>query len=469
MNIVNGIPDVIRLLIILSILVVAHEWGHFIMARLFKIGVEDFSIGFGKRLIRLGKRGDTEFNIRMLPLGGFVKIQGMEADDEAITIAKEKIGRRSADPDSHELPLIAENRDTATPGDDPEGFNSRPLYQRTLVILGGPVMSFVLGWFILMFVGCTVGTPSGKVTNRVNRVMPGGVGQSIDLRAGDVITSINGKPIVDGAAMVFLINRSLGKTLVLNVKRDGQTLTKTAVPQPLPGEDGKPRTKLDVDEPAGLKSLGLQTGDTIQGIDDTPIATSADLQKALDSRIGENVEITVSRGDKFKVLKGKIPADVTAALPVTHSWTIAGLYFEPASEIRRVSVRQSIRDGNAMVAEVFKNLWHIIQIRKLHESTGGVLRMYEETHIAAKAGLSELFFLAAQISISLAIFNMLPIPILDGGHLVSFFVEWIRHGKKMTLQQQQAFLLVGLAVIGALFVLITGHDILNRLQGKISQ
>ena len=80
----HNLQTIVTLLVVLSILVIAHEWGHFIVARIFGIRVDDFSIGFGKRLVRLGKRGDTEYNLRMLPLGGFVKIAGMAADEEPL-------------------------------------------------------------------------------------------------------------------------------------------------------------------------------------------------------------------------------------------------------------------------------------------------------------------------------------------------------------------------------------------------
>ena len=93
----QNVQQAVTLLIILSILVVAHEWGHFIVARLCGIRVDDFSIGFGKRLFRIGKRGDTEYNVRMLPLGGFVKIAGMEPDEAPLLAAKDKVMGKDGD------------------------------------------------------------------------------------------------------------------------------------------------------------------------------------------------------------------------------------------------------------------------------------------------------------------------------------------------------------------------------------
>ena len=95
--------------------------------------------------------------------------------------------------------------------------------------------------------------------------------------------------------------------------------------------------------------------------------------------------------------------------------------------------------------------------------------MYQATTLADKNGLAQQVSLLAELSISLAIFNLLPIPILDGGHLLAFFIEWVRRGKKMTDQQQQAFLMTGLAVIGVLFVLIMTKDILRTIQHQLPQ
>lgn len=471
MDIFSKLLDFLYLLIILSILVVAHEWGHFIMARLFKIGVEDFSVGMGPRLLRLGKRGDTEYNIRAFPLGGFVKIQGMEADDESINIVKDKLKKsgRADDADASEIPLVAENRDSGLPTSDPDGFNSRPLYQRTLVILGGPVMSFLLGWLLLIFMGCTVGVPTGKVTNRVYQVLPGGAGQQIGLEAGDVIEKINGSVVTDGAQLVDIIHHSLGKELKLSIRKNNVVTEKVAIPQELKDEDGKPIKVVDIDNPVGLAAIGAQKGDTVAGVNEEPVATPEELQKTLVAQAGKPITLDVARNGEDITLKGTVPAGIAESLPKTHGWTYAGLSFQPAPKIEHVGFRQSVRLGNLGLTNVFKMLWHLIKIHKLQKNAGGIVKMYQATHIAAKNGLPELVSLAAQISISLAIFNMLPIPILDGGHLLSFFVEWIRHGKRLTLQQQQVFLVTGLFIIGALVILINGHDILNTLKGQIPQ
>ena len=256
MAILQHLEQLIVFLLVLSVLVVAHEWGHFIVARLFGIRVDDFSIGFGKRLIRLGKRGDTEYNIRALPLGGFVKIAGMEADEAPLIQAKGKIvGRGNGDdPDSRQLPLIAENTAEAEPYTAPDGFNSKPLWQRSLVILAGPVMSFITGYVIFCLMGWAAGSPTGHALNRVGDVKPGGAGQAADLRAGDTISAVNGRPITTGDQMITVIHGSLGKPLTLTVLRDGQTLTKIATPRPLKDSSGKIEEFVSVNAPGRTRA-----------------------------------------------------------------------------------------------------------------------------------------------------------------------------------------------------------------------
>ena len=469
------IQPTVTLLVILSILVVAHEWGHFIVARLCGIRVDDFSIGFGKRLFRICKRGDTEYNVRMLPLGGFVKIAGMEPDEAPLVAAKDKmLGKPNpADPDSKDLPLITENIGDGVPYTSPDGFYSKPLWQRALVILAGPVMSFLFGYLAFCLMGWTVGIPSGKVLSRIGMVSPGGEGQRIGLRTGDVITAINGQTISDGKQMIAAINGSLGKTLTLNVRRGDQSFTKTATPQTAM-DNGKPVIRTDVVTPGtvGL-ALGLEAGDTVMGIGKDKVTGTEEALSFLRANAGKAVDVVVSRpsSDDPISLHAVLPAMLTAAaLPALNSHPIGVLKIQPSSEIKHLSFRDSVVAGTNATLSIFAHLGEMVrQPSQIKENTGGIIFMYQVTNVAVKNGLVEEVAIMAQLSISLAIFNLLPIPILDGGHLLTFLLEWIRRGKRLTDQQQQAFLMTGLAIIGVLFVLINSHDIIRTITHQVPQ
>ena len=491
----QNVQQTVTLLIILSILVVAHEWGHFIVARLCGIRVDDFSIGFGKRLFRIAKRGDTEYNVRMLPLGGFVKIAGMEPDEAPLLAAKDMVAGREAnpstrglglagpglgglelrksDPDAHEIPLVAENVGENTAYTAPDGFYSKPLWQRALVILAGPVMSFIFGYVVFCLMGITTGIPTGKVLTRISLVEPGGEGHRIGLHAGDVITAINGKAVTDGKEMIAQINGSLGKPLVLTVRRDGETLTKTATPRPAVRDD-KPVIYTDVVKPGTFgQQIGLQTGDTLRGIGADKIDSSDQALGLLRKNAGKPIDLVVTRptSDDPITLHGVAPTVLDADfLPSLNSHQIGALKIDPSAELEHLSLLDSIHAGNIVMGSLFARLGEMVQRpRQLKDNAGGIIFMYQATGVAAKNGLVDKVNLMASLSVSLAVFNLLPIPILDGGHLLTFFIEWVRRGKRLTDQQQQAFLMTGLVIIGGLFILIMSNDILRTVTHQLPQ
>ena len=469
-----NIQQTVTLLIILSILVVAHEWGHFIVARMCGIRVDDFSIGFGKRLFRIGKRGDTEYNVRMLPLGGFVKIAGMEPDEAPLVNVKDKVlGASSNDPDAGEIPLLAENVGEHTPYTGPDGFYSKPLWQRSLVIFAGPLMSLLFGYFVFCLMGITTGIPSGKVLTRIDVVEAGGEGQKIGLHAGDMITAINGQPLTNGQQMLFKINNSLGKTLTLTVRRDGQTQTYTAVPRPAV-QNGRPVIYTTVMQPGAFgNTLGLKPGDTLQQVADSSVDNAAQVLGVLRKHAGQTVDVVVTRPTNADpvTLHGVVPKTLTAGvLPDLDSHEVGALKIHPSEEVKRIGLGESLKAGSYAIVSLLSSLGAMVhQPSQIKENAGGIIYMYQMTGVVAKNGLVEKLNLMASLSISLAIFNLLPIPVLDGGHLLTFFIEWVRRGKRMTDQQQQAFLMTGLAIIGVLFVLVMSNDILRTVRHQLPQ
>jgi len=466
----QNVQQTVTLLIILSILVVAHEWGHFIVARLCGIRVDDFSIGFGKRLFRIGKRGDTEYNVRMLPLGGFVKIAGMEPDEAPLIAAKDKVlGKENADPDSHEIPLVAENIGENAAYTAPDGFYSKPLWQRSLVILAGPVMSFVLGYVVFCLMGVTTGIPTGNTLNKVAMAGPGGEGQRIGLRIGDTILAINGQPVSSGEEMVGLIHNSAGKPITLTVRRGSETFTRTATPKPVLDDQNKPVLSVDVVQPGALAGLGLVPHDIFAQINGTDVVSGEQVQALLRQNAGKIADISVSRGGDEVHLKGQIPQSIAQSLPTLNPHQIGLLNIIPVREIKRVGLAESFQYGNKTVADTFHGLAYLIHHRELHKAAGGIIFMYQATGLAVKSGLPDVVSMLANLSISLAVFNLLPIPILDGGHLLTFFIEWVRRGKRLSDQQQQWFLMTGLAIIGILFVLIMSNDIIRTVTHQLPQ
>jgi len=206
----------IAIIIMFAVLVVTHEWGHFIAARLFQIRVDEFSIGFGKLVWTIGKRGDTQYNVRLIPLGGYVKIAGMEADEEPLNIAKEKavetLGVSSDSAESTDEPLVEPAEPIVSTPREPadDEFYAKPVWQRAIVIAAGPIMSLVLGIFIFCNMGWISGAP--VITNHVGEVLKDGEAARIGMKAGDAIVRINDTPIVVGEDCVRLIHSSCGSS-----------------------------------------------------------------------------------------------------------------------------------------------------------------------------------------------------------------------------------------------------------------
>ncbi|HEY3331919.1 MAG TPA: M50 family metallopeptidase [Capsulimonadaceae bacterium] len=402
----DNIISFIVMVVMLGILVVVHEWGHFIVARIFKIRVDEFSIGFGPRALRIGRRGDTEYNVRWIPLGGYVKIAGMEADEEPINVAKEKarglLGGSPDDANAGELPLVAENTPDRAETEEQrlrdaeDGFYSKPIWQRSLVIFAGPLMSFLLGVFIFCNMGWTTGIIVSDPTNAVAKVQPGDEAARMGLQADDKIVNINGKVTDTQDKMIAAIRGNIGKDIVVTVLRGQQTVVLRGKPHPLRDDFGKP--VLIDGKPVGV--LGF-----------TP---------------GYNQHI-----DKFGFVE---------------------------SQKKGLQLISSI---GPMLKAVFSSF------KSVRENTGSVLSIASMTKSAVKKGPADVAGVAGSLTVSLAIFNLLPIPILDGGHLLIFLIEALRRGRRLTPQQQQNFMLAGLICIGILFLAVMSNDVLKAIHGTL--
>ncbi|MHB1460834.1 MAG: M50 family metallopeptidase [Armatimonadota bacterium] len=344
----------ITFILMLGVLVVAHEFGHFIVAKMCKMKVEEFAVGMGPRVLRLAKRAETEYNIRAFPIGGFVKITGMEADPSAEPVAGE--------------------------------FYSRPLWQRALVVLAGPVMSLLLGYVIFCGMGMTVGVENpDRPLNQVYYVQPKTEAERMGLKAGDTIAKINDVKVTTGNQMMKIIHDSPGQRIKLVVT----------------SQDGDERLLYGTPKP-------------------TPVATADQVD-----------------GRKVRGLLG----------------------FVPKFETQRLGVVGSIVNGTLITGGMLEAIPKAVFSSKVKDNIGGPVAIVKITNSASKQGPTAVLALTASLSVSLGFFNLLPIPVLDGGHLLLFFVEFLRRGKRLSAKLQNAVQTVGLALLLTLFVLVTVNDL----------
>ncbi|MFH1675591.1 MAG: site-2 protease family protein, partial [bacterium] len=198
-------------------LVIGHEFGHFLMAKAFGMRVDEFAIGFGKRLFSW-RRGETEYSVNLVPLGGYNKIYGMDIEET------------EPDPKAKGNPKISKNSVpdySVAPVDDPRAFVNKPIYQRFFVIVAGPIMNFLIAILVIFVMGTTMGFPAAEL----GRIIPGGPADVAGLQDGDIITKLNGSRLTATSDLHRAVAYSGGHTIVLAGIRDGGDFKATVVPQ----------------------------------------------------------------------------------------------------------------------------------------------------------------------------------------------------------------------------------------------
>ncbi len=346
---------VVAFVIVLGVLVFFHELGHFLVARLFGVGVEKFSLGFGPRLI--GKKiGMTDYRISAIPLGGYVKMVGEEPDAEI------------------------------DPADMPFSFTHKHVFKRILIVAAGPIFNFILAVVIFFFMYQVSGMPMSKPV--VGKVSEGAPAHEAGLEKGDLITAIDGTDIESWEDMSGIITKSNGKKLAISVLRNDSVLTFNIVPK-------KTTAKNIFNEDIERYIIGIvSSGDVV----------SKDLSvfQAASASISQTYWFTeLTAVSIIKLIQGKIP---------------------------------------------------------VKENLGGPIRIAKMSGQVAKQGLGNLAFWIAVLSINLAILNFLPIPVLDGGHLVFYSIELVI-GRPVNTKVREIAQQAGMFILFMLMIYVIFNDI----------
>jgi regulator of sigma E protease len=290
----QGVWYVAEVVIIIGILIIAHELGHFIAAKLTGMRVDEFAVGFGKKLISWERSG-TVYSINLIPIGGYNKIYGMDVEtpEEAEKRKKEeqekklKKGPRYVPPDY-----------SLAPSDDPQAFVNRPLWQRMIVVVTGPIANIIVAVLVIFLMGVTVGFPAAEL----GEVVPGGPAAVAGLMKGDIITTMNGVRIASTSDLHRAIAYSNGKPLYLKGLRRSTQFEARIIPQAIRLSDSYlcrlgfaflvDGTVIDVFPGSPAERGGLQFGDTVLAVDGTPFPSHR-----LDVESGNGVmDVSVYRG-----------------------------------------------------------------------------------------------------------------------------------------------------------------------------
>jgi regulator of sigma E protease len=421
---------------VLGVMVLVHEWGHFVVAKMFGVRVEIFSIGFGTRLWGI-KRGDTDYRVSALPLGGYVKMAGDNPLEE-----------RKGEPDE---------------------FMSKPRWQRVLIALAGPAMNIILS--VLLVAGINMhGSKQPAYLDQpmvLAGVLPDSTAQKAGLAAGDRVIKINEKenPTWDESRLE-LRTALPGHSIAFLVERNGQQVA-LSVPfgQSLEDMFGYPHDRLVVGPVSSgmpAERSGLKTGDQILKVNGKDLASSIEFPPLVQESQGRPMNLEVQRGDRTLQLDVR-PQQVGITNGVAH-WQI-GIGYQAADTIeRRLSfvpaVVESINSNAVMarqivlvVVELFR---HNLSLKQLE----GPLGIAKASGEAAKAGFSELLDLMAVIGMNLAVLNLLPIPPLDGGHILMLFIEGTMR-RDLSVRVKERFVTVSMVFLLLVFAVVMYNDVLR--------
>lgn len=436
-----------QLLLGLSLLVILHEFGHFIAARAFGIKVEKFYLFFdawGVSLFKFNYKG-VEYGVGWLPLGGYVKIAGM----------------------------IDESMDTEQMAGPPQPweFRSKPAWQRLIVMLGGITVNIFVGIFIFWMLTVKYGETYIPMSNVQYGIVPGPVGEKIGLKPGDQVTGINGKPV---ERFEDLTNPKvfLDKT-TLNVQRGGQQLAINVPSDILNDISSKgiggidqfispfPRTKFKIDSVvpgSNAAKAGLLKDDSIIAVNNTGVPFFDEIQAQLADNKNKKVVLSVKRNNTVQQLTAQVTNDGKLGFQAK--------YDIPKSDTLKFSFFGSFPIGAskawANFADNAKGLKKIFTGDvKARNAVGSPIVMAEM--YGSHFDWLKFWSLTGFISMVLALMNLLPIPALDGGHVVFLIVEMIK-GKPLSDKFLEKAQIVGFVLIICLMVFAFGNDIMKHFR-----
>lgn len=356
----NVLYAILAAVIGLGVLIVFHEFGHFIFAKLFGVGVLTFSVGFGPK-IWVKKKGETEYALSAFPLGGYVKMVGEDPDEEVKATDIEK------------------------------SFAHKSLLQRTLIVAAGPGFNLLLAVFFLIPVFLFYGVP--VLSNMVGAVEDAGPAAQAGLQKGDRIVEVNGKPIKEWEDLSSSIKESGGEPLALRLQRNGQETTVNV----------QPRKK-------EVKNIFGETKE--------------------DWMIGIGSQVSIEKGDP--------------GLAIGRAFT------------------QTYEYSKLTLLGLYKMITREVSPRNL----GGPIMIAQMAGQQAQEGIGSFLAFLAVLSINLGVLNLLPVPVLDGGHLVFFAAEAII-GRPVSMKYREKAQQVGIFLLLLLMIFVFANDIFRLFEKQV--
>ena len=442
---------ILAAIVMLGILIFVHELGHFLVAKRSGVGVLKFSLGFGPKLVGV-KRGETEYLLSAFPLGGYVKMIGEDPADASVEAA-----------------------------DPARSFSQKSVATRARIILAGPAANLLLPVLIFWGVFAIVGQPYFPPI--VGAPDAGSPAAQAGLLPGDRVQALNGVPIERWTDVDAAVQASAGTPLTFTLMRDGRAfdvrLTPRAVVTPdIFGQDTQTwdlglhpllSTRIGQVLPGHVaEQAGLRSGDRIVALNGTPVVEWEQLAKTIHESPGKPVRLTVERdGRRFDVLVTPRPTKQQTASGEEEIGLI-GIGPAPESHYQRLNpvtaLVAGVKETARLSALIVQGFVKLIQGRISPKTIGGPILITQMAGEVVQRGTVQLLSFTALLSINLAILNLLPIPVLDGGHLLFSLIEWLR-GKPVSLRKREIAQQVGMVLLVGLMIFAFYNDIF-RLLGR---
>ncbi|MBI4461663.1 MAG: RIP metalloprotease RseP [Acidobacteria bacterium] len=436
------LETIITGLIVLGLMVLVHEWGHFLAAKLFGIRVDVFSIGFGPRLFGR-KRGATDYRVSALPLGGYVKMAG------------------------------------DTPGEEhgsPDEFLSKPRWQRAGVVLAGPLMNLLLAVLLLaaLFTYHYERPAFYEQPAVIGAVLPNSPAAAAGLEVGDRIVALDDLQNPRWRHVLVQTAISVGQPVRVVVERAGERLAVEIVPRAEKGErvdfagwlPQVPPMVRGVISGSPAEQAGLEAGDVLLALNGQQLNISSPESESVSDRIqklqGVALQLTIARGGAEQTLSVQPTLD-----PQEKRWTI-GVWLGPQTITEQLSPWQALRQSVAQNWEttgwIGTLLARLVTGRASLRSLEGPVGIVRRSGEAARIGLAAVVNLMVLISLSLGLLNLLPIPILDGGHLLLLAVEGSLQ-RDLSLVVKERMIQVGFLFLMLIFAIVMYNDIARLFGG----
>jgi regulator of sigma E protease len=417
----------------LGFLIFIHEAGHFLVAKFFGVRVLVFSFGFGKRLLGF-RHGDTDYRISLIPLGGYVRMAGDSPEEN-----------------------VPANRDE---------FLSKPKWQRFLILFAGPAMNIAVAIGFIAALAM-VGTEQTVTRPIIAEIEAGKPAAQAGLKPGDRLISIKGEPVRDFDDIRLIISMNAGTPLNVVYERDGVRRETTLKPQRENSDYGPVgRAGIvpwidpvvgSIDPKSPAANAGLRAGDRLLKVDGKPIRSMYDYAEASEKAASRPVSVVVGRGTQT----------LTVTLPSTkderHAISRGILAEAKILELGIVpALRYSVNENVRMLRFTVSALGRLFRAEGSVKELSGPINIARISGEMFRRGPVAFVALLAMISLQLGFMNLLPIPVLDGGHILILMIEGVAR-RDLSMRAKERIQQLGFAVLATLMIVVLYHDVVSNV------